>query len=561
MPTKIVEEKGTRREFLRRLGQVGAESTAAALPEAPVGETASPPSTAGIALSRMGFGPRPGDIEAFNALGATDEARLNAYVDQQLNPAAIVDAEYNSRLAQFGGSTLNKSLTQLWADHVRANPPWSQRMAPFFETERLAFLRALTSKKQLVEVLADFWHNHFNVLGYDYYIGPLFVHYDRDIIRANLLGNFYEMLVAVAKSPAMLYYLDNAGNRDDGPNENYARELFELHTLGAENYFGVAPQDSVPADPTDATMPAGYVDADVYEATRCFTGWTINDRDSYTPVGNTGEFYYRNDWHDRFQKRVLSGTTNIPADQAPLKDGLDVLRRLADHPGTARHIARKLCRRFISDNPPDAIVNSTAQIFYDNRNAPDQLKKVCAHILKSVEFRTTWGEKTRRPFEYVVSALRALDVKYTIRPGDSLSDSFMWSYGQAGQPLFRWQSPNGYPDVKEPWLSTAPLVMSWRVIKRFLSYEIDDVYLADVLGQTPLAINTATGLADFWIDRLLHRPLDPAQRQEIINFMAQNDGANTPLPIRQTSWPGASYRNRLRVMVVLILQTPEFHEK
>ena len=157
--------------------------------------------------------------------------------------------------------------------------------------------------------------------------------------------------------------------------------------------------------------------------------------------------------------------------------------------------------------------------------------------------------------------MRALNVDFTIRPDDDSSNSFMWNYSNAGHSLFRWRPPDGYPDFKEAWLSTSPLVMSWRLIKWFTGFSANDIYFADILGQTPLSIDTATGLVDFWIDRLFHRPLEAAHRQEVINFMAQDDGADVPLPIRQVEWPGDKYRNRLRVMVSLILQTPPFHEK
>ncbi|MGD9253679.1 MAG: DUF1800 family protein, partial [Holophagae bacterium] len=281
----------------------------------------SPPLAAVIALNRMGFGPRPGDVTDFVSLGGNDAARLEAYVDQQLNPAGIDDSACSVRIAAAGFTTLNKSQAQLWQDHVEADVSWSERMQPYFEVERLTFLRAVHSKRQLVEVLADFWHNHFNVYGYEYWIGPLWSYWDRDVIRANLLGNFRQMLGAVAASPCMLYYLDNYTNTSAGPNENWARELFELHTLGAENYLGVKRQIDVPVDGTG--NPIGYVDDDVFEATRCFTGWTFDF--------DTGLFEYHSEYHDHFQKTVLG--SYLPPNQAALADGQDVLDAVAFHPG------------------------------------------------------------------------------------------------------------------------------------------------------------------------------------------------------------------------------------
>ncbi|OUC07227.1 hypothetical protein RY27_16130, partial [Litorilinea aerophila] len=159
-----------------------------------------------------------------------------------------------------GFTALDKSLAQLWADHVQGD---QDRYLPAWEVERATFIRAVYSKRQLVEVLADHWHNHFNVYGFDYWIAPVFVHYDRDVIRGHMLGNFRQMLEAVAQSPAMLFYLDNQSNSGGSPNENYARELFELHTMGAENYLGVrSPEDPALVDGNGNRV--GYIDADVY---------------------------------------------------------------------------------------------------------------------------------------------------------------------------------------------------------------------------------------------------------------------------------------------------------
>ena len=226
-------------------------------------------------------------------------------------------------------------------------------------------------------MLADFWHNHFNVYGWSYYIAPAFVYYDRSVIRKHALGNFRKLLGAVAKSPTMLYYLDNYINSQAGPNENFARELFELHTLGAENYLGVKRQSDVPRD--ENGIPIGYVDDDVYEATRCFTGWRVDNSTWEEGVGESGTFLFYSDWHDEYPKRVLG--VDIGSYQG-IDDGEIVLDTLAAHPGTARHIAYKLCRRFISDNPPEDLVSEAADIFHTNIDKDDQMKRVLRTILK-----------------------------------------------------------------------------------------------------------------------------------------------------------------------------------
>jgi len=503
----------------------------------------APPSAAVIALNRMGFGPRAGDIAAFNALGGTDAERMLAYVNQQVAPQFIDDSACDARINAAGFTTLNKSQAQLWLDHVEADVSGSERMRPFYEIERLTFLRGVHSRRQLQEVLADFWHNHFNVYGYDYWCGPLWVHYDRDVIRANIFGNFRQMLGAVAKSPCMLYYLDNYTSSSAGPNENYSRELVELHTLGAENYLGVMRQTDVSLDGDG--YPMGYVDDDVFETTRCFTGWTFDF--------DTGLFEYRVDWHDKWQKNVLGSF--IPANQGELQDGNDVLDTLAYHPGTARHIARKLCRRLISDDPPQTVVDTAAAIFHQGRFHEFQLYEVVRTILLSDEFLTTWGEKIKRPFEIAVGTMRATDAQFTFALDEGEFDSFLWQYDQTGQPLFSWRAPNGYPDVREDWQSATPRVMSWRLCNWLLDVEDDsDHHYADVVAQTPGSVRTANEIADFWIDRVLGRSMPAADRPKIVEFMAQGHNPNFDLPL-DTDW---DTQERLRSMVALICMSPTF---
>ncbi|MEM7798982.1 MAG: DUF1800 family protein, partial [Chloroflexota bacterium] len=176
-----------------------------------------------IALNRMGFGPKPNDVDEFEALGSSDSARLNAYIDMQTAPASVDDSAFEALVAAANLSdTLEKDLTTLWQDHISSNPAWQERIRPLIETERMTMSRAIHSKRQLQEVLSDFWHNHFNLYGLHYMVAPLFVNYDQEIIRPHIFGNFREMLGAVAQSPQMLYYLDGFSNKVAGPNENFA---------------------------------------------------------------------------------------------------------------------------------------------------------------------------------------------------------------------------------------------------------------------------------------------------------------------------------------------------
>lgn len=509
-----------------------------------IGAPALPP-LAIIALNRMGFGPRPGDIAAFQALGATPAASLAAYVEQQLYPETIDDSACDGIIASYGFTTLGKSQAQLWADHIKKPAiPYGERIQPVEETRKATFLRAIHSKRQLNEILADHWHNHFNIFGWDGWTAPMFVHYDRDVIRANMLGNFRTMLEAVATSPGMLYYLDNQSNSGGNPNENYARELFELHGMGAENYFGVVPlivnngNFEHPA-PKDANgKPLLYVDDDVYGATTCFTGWRVDEE--------TGLFKFDANAHFPYQKIVLGRL--IPAAQG-VKDGRDVLDLIARHPMSARYICRRLCRRLIHDNPPERIVQAAADVFMANVDAPDQLRQVTRTILLSPEFSSTWGEKIKRPFEYVVSLFRAAEADFTPE------NYFFWTYEPLGQPMFAWSPPNGFPDDKATWSSTMPMLQRWRACNSFIEWRYGgegpnkDLYRLPLVN--PAGVRTPYAIVDYWSDRLLGLRLPDSERLPIVDFIAGGRNPNFYLP-------ETAITERLRYMIGLIFMAPSF---
>lgn len=539
-------------------------SLATAEPQVPVLEPLQPPanisaSLAIIVLNRMSFGQRPGDVEAFNTLGATDEERLRAYLQEQLNPDSIDDSEFESRYSAAGFETLHKSHEELYADHIASNPYdsdnddyWEWYSKPAYELVDASLLRAVYSRKQLAEVLADFWHNHFNIYFWQDDGVPLLVSYNRDALRANMFGNFRQMLEAVATHPSMLYYLNQNNSSDDGPNENFARELFELHTLGAENYLGVRDPNTVEKDANGISI--GYVDNDVYEAARAFTGWRVDDDlgDWEDDIEKTGRFIYSPPWHDRFNKLIMG--RYIPADQEDMKDGRDVLDLLASHPGTARYIARKLCRRFISDTPPDSIVQAVAATFTENLNAPDQLKRVYETLFMSPEFSQTYGQKIKRPLEAAISTMRILNSDFTRVP-----DGIPWLIGLMGQALFERRSPDGYPDVKEIWANSMSILYRWNFAVGISENWMDDedqgrTIRTDIISQTPSEIRNAEGLADFWINRILNQAISDDDRTAIIKVMAQEYDSQEELPDDHIQYV-------LPAMVEVILMSPYFQWK
>lgn len=504
-----------------------------------------------IAFNRMGFGPRPADWAMWQGLGANDDARLQAYVAQQLAPAAIDDSACDARIAAGGFVTLNKSLRQLWQDHVIDNQgDYGWYVRPADETYHVTWLRAIYSKRQLLEVLADFWHNHFNVYAFDQ-AAPVFVHFDRDVIRANALGNFRTLVEAVSSSTAMLFYLDNAYSTDGGPNENFARELFELHTMGANAYMGHLDQGQVPLDPEG--RPVAYVDEDVYEAARAFTGWTVNgahwelpDYDPGPPERYIpGTFLAWDDWHDRFQKYVLGD--RLPSNQGPLADGRRVLDLLAAHPATARHVCWKLCQRLLADDPPQSVVDAAVAAWQANLNAPDQLKTVVRTILLSAEFKTTWGEKVKRPLELIASVLRGSGAEW--RP--DWEWTFYWWVSGLGQRLFEWPAPNGHPDRYTAWTSTSVMLHRWNVTGALLENWLEPEVQVNLAGQMPSNRVTANQIVDWWIQRLFGRTIDADDRAEVVAFMAQGFHPDHDLPADQIA-------DRLPSLVQLLCMTPDF---
>jgi uncharacterized protein (DUF1800 family) len=292
-------------------------------------------------------------------------------------------------------------------------------------------MRAVYSNRQLEEVLTDFWYNHFNVFldkGADRY---MVTSYERDVIRPHVLGRFKDLLVATAQSPAMLFYLDNwqsrgvdpkAGGRNrQGLNENYGRELMELHTLGVDG---------------------GYTQKDVTEVARCFTGWTIRE------PRQGGGFEFNERIHDRGEKHVLGVT--IPAGGG-MSDGLKVLDILARNPATAHFISKSLAIRFVSDNPPEELIQKMAATF---EKTDGDLREVMLTMLRAPEFwdEANFRSKIKSPFEMVASAVRAVN-------GDvDFAQGLMNQLNQLGEPLYRKLEPTGYSNAGADWANSASLL-------------------------------------------------------------------------------------------------------
>lgn len=364
-------------------------------------------------LNRLTFGSRPGDLEKIRSVG-TDE-----WINQQLHAENIDDSWTEARTRHFEslhvwplGELLEYSAKELLDQMTRDK-----------------ILRATHSNRQLQEVMVDFWTDHFNIdpsKGDSKWLKPAD---DRDVIRKHALGKFRDLTAASAKSPSMLWYLDGRLNRrataSEKPNENYARELLELHTLGVNG---------------------GYTQQDVMEVARCLTGWTVRAReDSRFAVGKVA---FKAHLHDDGEKSVLGEKIPAGLGAADLDRVLDIV---CSHPSTARYLSEKLCRRFISDEPPESAIRTTESAF--SKSGGD-IRKTLSALFSSPEFLSSRGTKVKRPFHFVISTLRATAARTDAGP--AIQDYLV----RMGHAPFQYPTPDGYPEEAQPWMAT--LLWRWK---------------------------------------------------------------------------------------------------
>jgi len=451
-------------------------------------------------LNRLSFGPQPGDIERVRKIG------ISAYIEEQLHPERIDDSKTEALLKIFPSigmdvaainqkyvppnelarrlglnpasklqanqgspddSDVRKTLQVYYEEHG-LNPP--QRLLQELQGQKL--VRAVYSDRQLAEVMTDFWYNHFNVFWGKGADKQLATDYEMNAIRPHVLGKFKDLVMATARNPAMLFYLDNAqssspnmktpamerleqlqqrrmlavnnpralerideqimqvqqriaqanssNTRKPGINENYARELMELHTMGVDG---------------------GYRQKDVQEVARAFTGWTIDH------PRQDARFVFRDAMHDGGTKIVLGHKIEAGG----IHDGEQVIDILVHHPSTAHFIAAKLVRRFVSDEPPAALVDRVAAVYMKSEG---DIREMLRTIFLSDEFQSpsAYRAKTKSPFELAVSAIRALG-------GDTNgSPRLAQEIARMGQPLYQYQAPTGFPDRASEWTSSGAIL-------------------------------------------------------------------------------------------------------
>jgi uncharacterized protein (DUF1800 family) len=503
-------------------------------------------------LNRLAYGPSPASLADVHAVG------VEAWVDAQLHPDTVEDAAVEAKLVHF------RSLQMTTAERLAAyqpevklakerglDPADPETRAKLLESLPLSALprqmgleliaakliRATESRRQLQEVLLDFWFNHFNVAAQKGAVRWMLASYEQETLRPHLFGSFRALLGAVAHSPAMLFYLDNwtstregfdmaALRRAGAPipkklaevgklglNENYARELLELHTLGVEG---------------------GYSQGDVREVARCFTGWGIEK------PRQVGTFAFHPVAHDAGEKHVLGHT--IPAGGG-MEDGERILDLLAESPATAHFLARKLAQKFVADEPPPALVERLAATYLSTRG---DLTSVYLALFRSPEFwsEQAFNHKTKTPLEFAVSAVRAFG-------GTTYGDApFIKALDAMGEPLYRAQPPTGWPESATPWVNAGALVTR---INFALALTTGRIPGTEVL--LPKALHEATPQAqvDALAHALLHQPLSETTRATLLR--AVGHGENDVMPDGETR-PLDTAR-----VAALLLGSPEFQRQ
>ncbi len=566
--------------FLSLTMIIGQTVLYAAPGETPNGDTAlATDARVQQAITRLTFGARPGDVDRISKMG------VDAFVRQQLDPDSIDDSALSKRLEKL--STLSLSTPTLAeqynppkptptptpaastvaaasADKMdatmtatapsttlapAASPTPSPKPTPVpknpgmvvAELQRSKLLRAVYSERQLYEVTVDFWENHFSIYANKDADRWMMTEFDRDAVRPFAFGRFRDLLGATAHSPAMLFYLDNwqssllreypatkdkPARRSGGINENYARELMELHTLGVDG---------------------GYSQKDVQEVARCFTGWTIRK------PNEEGVFVYNPAMHDNGEKLVLG--VKIPANGG-IADGERVLDILAKSPATARFVVTKMARRFLGDNPPPAAIARSVDVFLKTDGS---ILETLKSIINSKEFFSpaAFQNKVKNPFEYVASALRATGAETDA--GRPLLD---W-ISRMGQPVYGRVTPDGYPDISTEWLSNNDLLsrlnfasaLAMNTVKG-TTINIAKLVASDDTSELPAAV----------VDALLMRRASARTLGEL-KKLATEKIIPAAMPAAATPWTATNGKAAAASppiaaeLVALALGSPEFQHK
>jgi hypothetical protein len=449
-------------------------------------EAAPRPSPSRWIVSRLTFGYTPAEHLLADSLG------YYGYLEYHLNHTAIDDSGVQARLSDY---------------NYLGWPPWSLLASPAVYVKNqlmdATILRAVYSKRQLFERMVEFWSDHFSIDMETAQNEWLKLPDDRDVIRANALGMFPALLAASAQSAAMMQYLGNNISIVGNPNENYARELMELHTLGVDG---------------------GYTQQDVQEVARCLTGWGVSDS-----APTQGEFVFRPSWHDNTAKTVLGHS--IPAGGG-FNDGMIVLDILVNHPSAAKFIAKKLCRRFYGYSVPQSLIDSVAATYTATGG---DIKAMLRTLFSSID-PVTAPVKFKRPFHYITSALRAVNAdSFPALPNELRRPR---SIGRNGHEPFHWLTPDGFPDSLEAW--GAALLPRWNFASGLMSDQLPGV----TVGVNALLAGATT--ADSIMNRL----------DQLVFGGAMPAADKTR--IRDYLLPDSPWYEKIREAIGLVISSPAF---
>jgi uncharacterized protein (DUF1800 family) len=453
-------------------------------------------------LRRATYGPTPASLVDLRSRGAS------AWLDRQLAPQTIDDSVCDAFLTSY--PSLQKTVAQLRTSMTLGG--WTA----MFELATAKVTRSVFSQRQLFEVMVEFWHDHLHVACPSSEVWDVMTGYDRDVIRPLALGRFADLLLASAQHPAMLRYLSNYQSSTATLNENYGRELLELHTVGVES---------------------GYTQPMVVDSARIMTGWTVNPQGQYT---------YTSNWHYVGPVNVLGFSSTNPSTAAGVTVAHQYLDYLAHHPATARHIAYKLAVRFVSDFPSATLVDSLASVYLANDTA---IVPVLKALFTSTEFLNSYGQKLKRPFEDTTATMRTLGLALTPTGNStSLSGIYWMLQNMAHQPM-AWHPPNGFPDTAEAWSSTGGVLGRWNMHIAVLEawwngngYTTPDP--ATLVG-TPTP-TTLPALIDILSNRLLGVTLSTSTRNALLAYLTSSG----------TTTVANALRYRMKDLCALILNSP-----
>ena len=490
-----------------------------ATPDIPPGAA---PSLARLACNRLGFGSRPEDLPSLVNFD------LAAYVDQQLDYEAIDDGVCEATVAGLDRT-----------DPQGVIVPQPQAMLAEIEAYRAAsvaaggwpngnlqrhlwtvtYARTLLSRRQLLEVMVDFWTNHLQTN----FQSHLKYWEDHHVIRQHALGNFRDLVGASAKSPSMLHFLSNTYSDGANPNENYARELMELHTMGS---YSRVPGPGFMQQPN-------YSEEDVHTAAQILSGWTTMGSPNQEYHFNAGRSWPAHHWQEK--QMWLGNDARYYFPYGGEEQGEQLLDILAEHPSTAHFIAFKLCRRFISDYPdafcPDAVA-AGAQAFLDSHG---ELRATVRAIVLHPKFAASWGQKIKRPLEFFAGTLRAMGVQEMINfLPDDRDDALGARYFESqiellGQKLFEFSAPTGLPDVRYAWWNTNQVFGRWSMANALVSRYFGDQTEVDS-APANVALDAYIGApapAELVVDQLIAayigRAIDPGDRTALIDALGDGN--------------------------------------